>query len=268
MTWALSKTKPAYLGKRSVDMQIAKGVGRVLVGFTLPDRDAPCPKENHLVIEGGDIVGRVTSAVRSPTLNKVIGLAYLPVSTAPSRARGSKFGSMAGAWSKPRWCRRRSTIPTTSDRKCERADLPTCHPRPVGAASPRLQGPRHDSGDAKARHRRGKPAEPGVSAGRRHAVPGAGGKRSPSAWRARWRRFRVCEARSRLAHRGRRANLPNATSPQPRPRFAIQGEAAPDMLSKLCAIDFRPHRFDDLSIAQTPLAISTPSFCARTSKIA
>lgn len=47
------------------------------------------------------------------------------------------------------------------------------------------------------------------------------------------------------------------TYPMPRRHshawFAVQGEAAPDMLSKLCAIDFRPHRFDDLSIAQTPV---------------
>lgn len=79
MVWALSKTKPSYLGKRSVDMQIAKGVTRMLAGFTLTDTTTPCPKENHLVIENGNIVGRVTSAVFSPTLNKVIGLAYLPV---------------------------------------------------------------------------------------------------------------------------------------------------------------------------------------------
>lgn len=48
------------------------------------------------------------------------------------------------------------------------------------------------------------------------------------------------------------------TYPMPRRHshawFAIQGEAAPDMLSKLCAIDFRPHRFDDLTIAQTSVA--------------
>ena len=48
------------------------------------------------------------------------------------------------------------------------------------------------------------------------------------------------------------------TYPMPRRHshawLAIQGEAAPDTLSKLCAIDFRPHRFDDLSIAQTSLA--------------
>ncbi|RTL49583.1 MAG: FAD-binding protein [Bradyrhizobiaceae bacterium] len=88
MGWALSKTKPSYLGKRSVDMQIAKGVARVLAGFTLTDPAAPCPKENHLVIDGGDIAGRVTSAVRSPTLNKVIGLAYVPFAKGVA---GSRF---------------------------------------------------------------------------------------------------------------------------------------------------------------------------------
>ena len=36
------------------------------------------PKECHLVIRNGDIAGRVTSVTRSPTLNKVVGLAYLP----------------------------------------------------------------------------------------------------------------------------------------------------------------------------------------------
>jgi sarcosine oxidase subunit alpha len=78
MEWALAKTKPFYVGKRAVDMQIAKGLTRRLVGFTLIDPDVPCPKENHLVIGGGDIIGRVTSAVRSPSLGKVVGLAYLP----------------------------------------------------------------------------------------------------------------------------------------------------------------------------------------------
>ena len=48
------------------------------------------------------------------------------------------------------------------------------------------------------------------------------------------------------------------TYPMPRRHshawFAVQGKAAPEMLSKLCAIDFRPHRFDNLSIAQTSVA--------------
>lgn len=78
MMWAVSKSKPSYLGKRSVDMQLAKGIVRKLIGFNLVDRTAPCPKESHLVIEGDQIAGRVTSAAFSSSLNKVVGLAYLP----------------------------------------------------------------------------------------------------------------------------------------------------------------------------------------------
>jgi sarcosine oxidase subunit alpha len=35
------------------------------------------PEECHLVIRDGAIVGRVTSAVRSPSVNKVLGLAFV-----------------------------------------------------------------------------------------------------------------------------------------------------------------------------------------------
>ena len=77
MAWALSKKKPFYVGKRAVEIQHATGEVRKLVGFTLVSERDPCPKECHLVIRDGDIVGRVTSVVRSPTLDKVIGLAYV-----------------------------------------------------------------------------------------------------------------------------------------------------------------------------------------------
>lgn len=36
--------------------------------------------------------------------------------------------------------------------------------------------------------------------------------------------------------------------------FAIQGETSPAMLAKLCAVDLRPRRFEDLAIAQTSVA--------------
>ena len=52
---------------------------RKLAGFALIDAGAPMPKECHLVIRDGDIAGRVTSVTRSPTLDKVVGLAYLPI---------------------------------------------------------------------------------------------------------------------------------------------------------------------------------------------
>jgi sarcosine oxidase, subunit alpha len=88
MGWAIGRSKPFFVGKRSIAIQEAQGVRRALVGFTLPDPDASCPKECHLVIRDGAITGRVTSAVRSPTLGKVIGLAYV----APDQAEpGQRF---------------------------------------------------------------------------------------------------------------------------------------------------------------------------------
>lgn len=88
MEWALSKTKPFYLGKRSLAMQAAKGITRKLVGFTLTDPAAPAPKECHLVIAAGQIAGRVTSVTQSPSLGKVIGLAYVP---ATASTIGTRF---------------------------------------------------------------------------------------------------------------------------------------------------------------------------------
>ena len=74
---------------RSVSIQESAGIKRKLVGFEIADGDAASePKECHLVIRGGTITGRVTSIVRSPTLRKVIGLAYV----APDQAEpGSAF---------------------------------------------------------------------------------------------------------------------------------------------------------------------------------
>jgi sarcosine oxidase subunit alpha len=79
MDWALAKKKAFYVGKRSIEMQAAKGITRKLVGFTVTDSSGPVPKECHLVIRSGQIVGRITSVVKSPTLGKVVGLAYLPL---------------------------------------------------------------------------------------------------------------------------------------------------------------------------------------------
>jgi len=88
MEWALGKKKPFYVGERSIEMQVAKGVQRKLVPFVLAAGAAATPKECHLVIRDGNIIGRVTSTVRSPTLGKVIGLAFLPPDLAQP---GSRF---------------------------------------------------------------------------------------------------------------------------------------------------------------------------------
>jgi sarcosine oxidase subunit alpha len=77
MPWALAKTKPFFVGGRSTQIMAKMPLLRKLVGFTLDDPSLPCPEECHLVIREGEIAGRVTSAVRSPNLNKVVGLAYV-----------------------------------------------------------------------------------------------------------------------------------------------------------------------------------------------
>ena len=88
MAWAISRKKPYFVGMRSVSIQESAGLKRKLVGFEIADSDAAPPKECHLVIRGGTITGRVTSIIRSPTLGKVIGLAYV----APDQAEpGSEF---------------------------------------------------------------------------------------------------------------------------------------------------------------------------------
>ena len=78
MEWALAKKKSFYVGKRSIEMQMAKGMTRKLVGFAVAGSDAPVPKDCHLIIRDGEIAGRVTSVALSPTLGKAIGLAFVP----------------------------------------------------------------------------------------------------------------------------------------------------------------------------------------------
>ncbi|RRV10676.1 FAD-dependent oxidoreductase [Pseudomonas sp. v388] len=75
MGWAVSRNKPFFVGRRSLDILEAQPQTRKLVGFTLP-KAGPLPLEGHLVLKGPDISGNVTSCEYSQTLGKIIGLAY------------------------------------------------------------------------------------------------------------------------------------------------------------------------------------------------
>jgi len=70
--------KPFFVGQRSLMAIAGKTRRQQLVGFMLPAGHAgEAPKECHLVIENGDIAGRVTSIAWSPSLSRHIGLAYV-----------------------------------------------------------------------------------------------------------------------------------------------------------------------------------------------
>lgn len=86
LSWAVKFDKPFFIGQRS--LQIARSPQHQLVGFQLDSQfqGAP-PQECHLVIDAGEIAGRVTSVAFSPTLNRYIGLAYLK----PELAVGDRF---------------------------------------------------------------------------------------------------------------------------------------------------------------------------------
>ncbi len=78
MDWAIARKKPFFVGGRTLDALSRRPLGRLLVGFEIGDAAAPVPRESHLVLDGDTMVGRVTSCGVSPTLDRTIGLAYVP----------------------------------------------------------------------------------------------------------------------------------------------------------------------------------------------
>jgi sarcosine oxidase subunit alpha len=78
MAWAVSRKKPFFVGGRTIAELEKAQLKRRLLGFVVNDRQAPIPLESHLVLDGDQMVGRVTSCEYSPTLDKPVGLAYAP----------------------------------------------------------------------------------------------------------------------------------------------------------------------------------------------
>lgn len=75
MPWAVHLKKPFFIGKPSL-AKLKTMQKRKLIGFELLVELSDEPVlESNLIIESGDIAGRVTSVAFSPSLNKTIGLA-------------------------------------------------------------------------------------------------------------------------------------------------------------------------------------------------
>ena len=77
--WAVSKKKPFFVGKRSIEMRARLGQTRKLVGLQFPDGARNIPGESCLVLRGGAPVGQITSVGYSPSLRRHIALAYVHV---------------------------------------------------------------------------------------------------------------------------------------------------------------------------------------------
>jgi len=87
VNWALRMEKPFFIGQRSLAILAKQPRRQTLVGFNLPAEATLRPRESHLILEGGQIAGRVTSTCFSPTLGRCIGLALVT----PSVAKGEKL---------------------------------------------------------------------------------------------------------------------------------------------------------------------------------
>jgi len=78
MPWAIKMDKPFFVGQRSLQVLEKQSRRQALVGFNIPSSvHEPRPKECHLVLDGSEIAGRVTSVGWSPTLGRCIGLALV-----------------------------------------------------------------------------------------------------------------------------------------------------------------------------------------------
>ncbi len=78
--WVVKLKKGDFVGRDVLVGQKENGLGRRLAGFEVVDRGIA--REGHPVYVGDEEVGAVTSGGWSPTLEKAIGMVYLPPSLA------------------------------------------------------------------------------------------------------------------------------------------------------------------------------------------
>jgi aminomethyltransferase len=77
LAWIVRMDKGDFVGRSALEKQLAAGLTRKLVGFEMRGRGIA--RDGYEVFIDGSPAGWVTSGGPSPTLNKNIGLCYLPV---------------------------------------------------------------------------------------------------------------------------------------------------------------------------------------------
>jgi len=80
LAWIVKLDKGEFIGSAALRKQLAKGLTRKLAGFEMRGRGIG--RDGYEVLIDGKPAGWVTSGSPSPTLNKNLGLCYLPISHA------------------------------------------------------------------------------------------------------------------------------------------------------------------------------------------
>ena len=74
--WVVALEKPAFIGRNALLKEKLEGSARRLVAFEMVERAVP--RERYPIARDGQVVGHVTSGMKSLTLNKFVGLGYVP----------------------------------------------------------------------------------------------------------------------------------------------------------------------------------------------
>jgi aminomethyltransferase len=77
LSWIVGWKKPDFLGAARLRAQKQGGLERKLVPFEVKDRGIA--RQGHVVVDGNESVGVVTSGTQTPFLKKAIGFAMVPV---------------------------------------------------------------------------------------------------------------------------------------------------------------------------------------------
>jgi aminomethyltransferase len=80
VAWIVKMDKGEFVGRRALEMVVERQVTRKLAGFEMTERGIG--RDGYEIWIGGEPAGWVTSGGPSPTLNKNIGLCYLPAAQA------------------------------------------------------------------------------------------------------------------------------------------------------------------------------------------
>jgi aminomethyltransferase len=87
--WAVKLDSGPFVGSEALSKQKAEGVKRKLVGFTLEGRGFA--RHGYEIVDrerdGDPVLGKVTSGTKGPTVDKAIGLGYVPSEYAKSGTR-------------------------------------------------------------------------------------------------------------------------------------------------------------------------------------
>jgi aminomethyltransferase len=74
--WVVKPAKGEFIGRAAIEALRARGVGRKLIGFEMAERAVP--RHGYRLLAGGAPVGVVTSGSFGPSVERSIGMGYVP----------------------------------------------------------------------------------------------------------------------------------------------------------------------------------------------